>query len=63
MQGILKFFNEAQRFGFIRPDNSNEDIFVNTADFIDKIQLNDRVEFERERSKRGINAIRVRRLF
>jgi len=60
MQGIVKFFNEAKGFGFIRPTNANEDLFVHSSGLIDKIRENDKVEFEQERGKKGMNAINVR---
>jgi CspA family cold shock protein len=60
MQGTVKFFNEAKGFGFIRPTTSNEDIFVHSSGLIDKIRENDKVEFEQERGKKGMNAVKVR---
>jgi CspA family cold shock protein len=60
MQGIVKFFNEEKGFGFIRPTDSNEDLFVHSSGLIDKIRENDKVEFEQERGKKGMNAVRVR---
>ena len=60
MQGIVKFFNEAKGFGFIRPTNSNEDLFVHSSGLIDNIRENDKVEFEQERGKKGMNAVKVR---
>lgn len=60
MQGTVKFFNEAKGFGFIRVANSSEDIFVHSSGLIDKIRENDKVEFEQERGKKGMNAVKVR---
>jgi CspA family cold shock protein len=60
MQGTVKFFNEAKGFGFIRPTSSNEDLFVHSSGLIDKIRENDKVEFEQERGKKGMNAVKVR---
>ncbi len=60
MQGTVKFFNETKGFGFIRPINSNEDLFVHSSGLIDKIRENDKVEFEQERGKKGMNAVRVK---
>jgi len=60
MQGTVKFFNETKGFGFIRPENSSEDIFVHSSGLIDRIRENDKVEFEQERGKKGMNAVRVR---
>ena len=60
MQGTVKFYNEAKGFGFIRPADSNEDIFVHSSGLIDTIRQNDKVEFEQERGKKGMNAVKVR---
>jgi CspA family cold shock protein len=60
MQGTVKFFNEAKGFGFIKPTDSDEDIFVHSSGLIDKIRMNDKVEFEKERGKKGMNAINVK---
>jgi CspA family cold shock protein len=60
MQGTVKFFNEAKGFGFIRPEDGSEDIFVHSSGLIDKIRENDKVEYEQERGKKGLNAVKVR---
>ena len=62
MQGTVKFFNETKGFGFIKPTNSNTDIFVHSSGLIDNIRENDKVEFEKERGKKGMNAIRVKKV-
>lgn len=61
MQGTVKFFNDTKGFGFIKPENANEqDIFVHTTGLMDEIRENDVVEYEVERGKKGLNAVRVR---
>ena len=60
MQGTVKFFNETKGFGFITPSDSKTDIFVHTSGLIDKIQQNDKVEYETERGKKGVNAVNVK---
>lgn len=60
MQGTVKFYNEAKGFGFIRPSDSSEDIFVHSTGLADRIRENDKVEFEKENGKKGVNAVRVR---
>ena len=59
-QGTVKFFNETKGFGFIKPSNSNTDIFVHTSGLIDQIRENDQVEYEEERGKKGMNAVNVK---
>lgn len=60
MQGVVKFFNETKGFGFIRSTTSNEELFVHSSGLIDKIQENDKVEFEQERGKKGMMAVKVK---
>jgi len=62
MQGTVKFFNETKGFGFIKPNNSSADIFVHSSGLIDTIRENDRVEYDEERGKKGMNAVNVRLL-
>jgi CspA family cold shock protein len=59
-EGTVKFFNNSKGFGFIKPNDSSEDIFVHQSGLIDDIQENDRVEYELERGKKGMNAVRVK---
>jgi len=58
-EGTVKFFNETKGFGFIVPTNGGEDIFVHSSGLIDRIRENDKVQFETESGKKGINAVRV----
>jgi cold shock protein len=62
MQGTVKFFNETKGFGFIKPNNSNADIFVHSSGLIDTIRENDQVEYDEERGKKGMNAVNVKLL-
>lgn len=58
-EGTVKFFNTTKGFGFIKPSDSTEDIFVHESGLIDEIQENDKVKFDVERGKKGLNAVRV----
>lgn len=60
MTGTVKFFNESKGFGFIKSDDSNEDIFVHKSGLNGYIQENDRVEFDVEEGRRGPNAVNVK---
>jgi CspA family cold shock protein len=59
MQGTVKFFNETKGFGFITPSQPGEDIFVHASGLVDKIRENDKVEYDVERGKKGMNAVNV----
>ncbi|MBS1489138.1 MAG: cold shock domain-containing protein [Bacteroidetes bacterium] len=58
-EGKVKFFNTTKGFGFITPNDGSEDVFVHQSGLIDTIKENDNVQFETERGKKGINAVRV----
>ncbi|MDX1701976.1 MAG: cold-shock protein [Melioribacteraceae bacterium] len=58
-EGKVKFFNNTKGFGFIKADDSNEDIFVHSSGLIDDIREDDRVQFEVEQGKKGLNAVNV----
>ena len=59
--GKVKFFNESKGFGFIKDDNSGEEVFVHSSGLQDQIQENDSVQFEVQQGKKGLNAVKVRR--
>ena len=59
-KGTVKFFNFTKGFGFIQPEGGGDDVFVHQSGLIDEIRENDKVEFETERGKKGINAVRVK---
>ena len=60
--GTVKFFNKEKGFGFIKHDDSNEETFVHQTRLIHEFQVNDRVQFNLERGKKGMNAVNVERI-
>ncbi|MEJ8758651.1 cold shock domain-containing protein [Pontibacter sp. H259] len=61
--GKVKFFIESKGFGFITEDETNEDFFVHITGLNGlQIQQNDRVEFDTQEGKKGINAVNVKRI-
>ncbi len=60
-EGTVKFFNETKGFGFIKPNNGSEDIFVHVSGLIDEVRENDNVTFDVQDGKKGLNAINVKR--
>ncbi|GAB4132936.1 MAG: cold shock domain-containing protein [Bacteroidia bacterium] len=57
--GVVKFFNEAKGFGFIKDENGQE-IFVHVTGLKEEIRENDQVVFETQEGRRGLNAVNVR---
>ena len=62
LTGTVKFFNTTKGFGFIRHDNASDETFVHVSGLRDQVQENDRVEFETQQGKKGVNAVNVRLL-
>jgi len=61
-EGTVKFFNSEKGFGFITPTNSKKDVFVHMSGLIHEIMENDKVSFEVEEGKKGLNAVNVERI-
>jgi CspA family cold shock protein len=59
-EGTVKFFNETKGFGFIIPADGSEEVFVHSSGLVDQIRENDKVEYEVERGKKGMNAVNVK---
>ena len=59
-EGTVKFFNSMKGFGFITPASGGPDIFVHVSGLNEDISENDRVVFEVENGKKGLNAVKVR---
>lgn len=58
-EGIVKFFNDSKGYGFITSSETGKDIFVHDSGLIDNITKNNKVRFETQRGKKGLNAINV----
>jgi cold shock protein len=59
-EGTVKFFNDTKGFGFISPSNGGQDIFVHVSGLADDIRENDKVSYEVEQGKKGLNAVNVK---
>ncbi|MBC7694400.1 MAG: cold shock domain-containing protein [Burkholderiales bacterium] len=57
--GVVKFYNEAKGFGFIKEDNGPE-IFVHATGLEEEIRENDNVVFDVQEGKKGLNAVNVK---
>ena len=55
--GTVKFFNESKGYGFIAPDQGNQDAFVHIsaveASGMQTLRDNQRVSYELEQDRRG----------
>jgi CspA family cold shock protein len=58
-EGTVKFFNVTKGFGFITSAESGEDIFVHSTGLVDEIRENDKVRFNTEHGRKGLNAVNV----
>lgn len=58
-EGTVKFFNRSKGFGFIEPADKSADIFVHQNGLIDEINENDKVKFDVEQGRKGLNAVNV----
>jgi CspA family cold shock protein len=58
-RGTVKFFNNAKGFGFIKIDDSDEEIFVHTTNLLEDIREDDKVQFEVEKGDKGLSAVKV----
>ena len=57
--GTVKFFNESKGYGFITPDDGSRDIFVHANGLNDTITEGDKVSYDVEEGKKGLNAVNV----
>lgn len=59
--GTVKFFNQSKGFGFIKPDDGGEDVFVHVSGTSEELRENDQVSYSVEQGKKGLNAVNVKR--
>ncbi|HET9055687.1 MAG TPA: cold shock domain-containing protein [Chitinophagaceae bacterium] len=62
LTGTVKFYNTEKRFGFIKHDNDNKETFVHASGLIDEIKEGDKVQFELQEGKKGLNAVNVKKI-
>ncbi len=58
-EGTVKFFNHTKGFGFISPNDGGEDVFVHSSGLKSDISENDKVSYEVQNGKKGLNAVNV----
>ncbi len=59
-EGTVKFYNETKGYGFITPADGSADIFVHATGLKDKVKDKDRVSYEVQNGKKGLNAVNVK---
>jgi len=60
-KGVVKFFNETKGFGFIKDDETGEEIFVHATGLSEKVREGDNVTFDVTEGRKGMNAVNVRK--
>jgi len=58
-EGTVKFFNNDKGYGFITSNETGEDIFVHHTGLVDEITEDDKVNYNKEMGKKGMNAVNV----
>jgi len=58
--GTVKFFNSEKGFGFIKHDDSNKETFVHVSGLVNDVKEGDKVEFDLQEGKKGLNAVNVK---
>lgn len=59
-EGTVKFYNESKGFGFITPNDGSEEIFVHVSGLQADIREKDKVLYELQEGRKGMNAVNVR---
>ena len=59
-KGTVKFFNETKGFGFITEEGVEKDHSVHISGLIDEVREGDKVQFDLQDGKKGLNAVNVK---
>ncbi|MBL7777882.1 MAG: cold shock domain-containing protein [Chitinophagales bacterium] len=58
--GTVKFYNRDKGYGFIQDANSSEEYFVHNSGLVNQINDGDKVSFDLQEGKKGLNAVNVK---
>ncbi|WP_196889996.1 cold-shock protein [Aureivirga sp. CE67] len=58
--GTIKFFNDEKGYGFITPDGGGKDMFVHINGLVDEVAEGDKVSYDVEEGRKGLNAVNVK---
>jgi cold shock protein len=58
--GIVKFFNDSKGFGFIKEEGSEIEYFTHISGLVHEVRENDRVTFDLQEGRKGLNAVNVK---
>ncbi len=65
-EGTVKWFSDEKGYGFIRPDDGSEDVFVHhtgiAGDGFKSLQEGDKVTYEVTQGRKGLQAENVSRV-
>ena len=59
LTGTVKFYNSTKGFGFIKVNETGEEIFVHATGLLTQIRDSDSVKFDTKDGRQGLNAINV----
>ena len=66
IQGTVKWFNESKGYGFITPDDGEQDLFVHFSEIQGEgyktLREGDKVSFDEGIGKKGPQAIKVEKI-
>jgi cold shock CspA family protein len=60
--GRVDFFDDSKGFGFIKETGTQEKYFVHVNGLLEGVKEGDMVSFELEQGRKGINAVRVKKM-
>ena len=60
--GTVKFFLEDKGYGFVVDNETEEEFFVHVSGTVDQIGKEDKVTFDTEEGRKGMNAVNVKKI-